>query len=501
MSYRQNTDRRLDALVGRRILNSCWFVTSIGIAIIQMRLLAQAWQQTHLATWTAGIASCWILGSVLFTRLDPRQQRAARLWGISFVICAFLEVRFLPASNLFFFPLSFSTQTLISRGELAVVAFLLGMMSTAWLVQRRPWSAVGERTSLAKGLLCTMVGLSVAWLFPAGAGTVGLACLSPLLVLDFWPQAQCPLPAPGKIMDTWYDTSLGADRWQLQLHRHRLPFGWWWSYLAKRGRLSIVLLASLVSVILGGVWSAVPTPFASSLSDLANSHAIDLLGWLVLSQLLALALGACCFRAARGILGSVDRLIPQKWQISVWFTAMAALFLMGSSLLMLGLAPLQAPLGSWSLAASIAIYTLAGATWGVLLPRLKPSLSTVIFAQRHLMFRQVNAQLSKGQLAYERAQEEYVNRLLLTREGILTALVAPIVGWLVDRWSVDSVLVAAGISLLVFLGLSLTVIGLLQEIQFRRRQAAGHPQAIEAPVGTRFIASYGQGWEPNRLEA
>ncbi|GAC1349743.1 MAG: hypothetical protein NVSMB27_25710 [Ktedonobacteraceae bacterium] len=482
MSYRQTTDQRLDVTIGVRIFNSAWFVTCIGIAIIQMQLLAQAWQESHLAVWTACVASFWMLGSVLITRLDTRQQRAARLWGVTFIVCAFLWVQFLLAPkfhtpNLLSSLLPFDTfiMTLIRGGELAVIAFLLGVSSTAWLVQKRPWPAVNERISLAKALISTMVGLCVVWLFPAAAGTAGLVCLSPLLVLDFWPQACAPLPAPGKRIANWYDTSEGADRWQLQLHKHNLPSGWWWSYLAKRGRLSLVLLASSIAVILGGIWSAVPTPFASNLSE---SHTAPILGWLVLSQLFALAIGACCFRTLRGVLGAPDRLIPQKWQVYAWFAAIGSVLLMPSCLLMLGLPSLQAP---WALAASIAIYTLAGAIWGMLLPRLKPSLSTVIFAQRHLMLRQVNAQLNKGQLAFERAQEEYANRLLLTTEGLLTALIAPLLGWLLDQWSVDGVLMASGIFLCAFLGIALAVIGLLRVIQSRKSPPKATPVGVRLP--------------------
>src|SRR5229473_7003560 len=148
MSYRQTTDQRLDVLIGVRVFNSSWFVTCIGIAIIQMQLLAQAWQESHLAVWTASIASFWILGSVLITRLDTRQQRAARLWGVSFIICAFLWVRFFfLARDLLSSLLPFDTFiiSLIRGGELAVMALLLGMSSTAWLVQKRPWPAVHER--------------------------------------------------------------------------------------------------------------------------------------------------------------------------------------------------------------------------------------------------------------------------------------------------------------------------------------------------------------------
>src|SRR5439155_3717640 len=268
MSYRQITAQRLDIIIGARILNGCWFITSVGIAVFQMRLLAQVWQETHQAIWTACIVSSWMLGSVLISRLDARKLRAPRLWGVSFVICSFIWLDVSPSLHLFSLPFHFTI--VVGLGALILMAWLLGMMSTAWLAQRRPWPPVDERIALAKGLMSTMIGLCVVWVFPAWAGSLGLACLSPLLVLDFWPQAQCPLPLPGKVVDSWYDTSAGAERWQVQLRRRRLPLSWWWSYLTQRGYVSLIFLASSVSVILGGLWSAVPTPFASGL---AGTHA------------------------------------------------------------------------------------------------------------------------------------------------------------------------------------------------------------------------------------
>lgn len=463
MSHGQLADQRLDVIVGARIFNGCWFMAGLGIAIFQMRLLAQAWQQSHLAMWTACVASCWIVGSVLISRFDPRQQRSARLWGASCIICALLWLPIPLLAHSFSPSLPFSTA--ISLCELGISAFLMGIVSTAWIVQRRPWPAVGERTALAKGLMGTMVGLCVVWLFPAWAGSLGLICLFPLLVLDFWPQAQCPLPAPGKMLDNWYDISQGADRWQLRLNKRRLPRGWWWSYLVQRGHLFLVFLASSIAVILGSIWSAVPTAFAAGLFEI---HAAGILAWLVIGQLIALSIGVCCFLAARGVLGAPDRLIPQQWEVRAWFTAISMLFLMACSLLALGLPFLQAP---GSLAGSLAIYTFAGAVWGILLPRLKPSLSTIVYSQRHLLFHQGSTQLGKGRLAYERAQEEQINRLCLTVEGFLTALLAPGIGGLVDRWGVDYVLVGAGLFLILFLGLSLTVIGLVWEISYWRPQS------------------------------
>ena len=78
---------------------------------------------------------------------------------------------------------------------------------------------------------------------------------------------------------------------------------------------------------------------------------------------------------------------------------------------MLGLPFLQA---SWWLAISLASYTLAAAVWGILLPRLRPSVGTLVFAQRHLLPGLGMGQTDTLQMAHGRAQEERVTRLFMT---------------------------------------------------------------------------------------
>jgi MFS family permease len=99
--------------------------------------------------------------------------------------------------------------------------------------------------------------------------------------------------------------------------------------------------------------------------------------------------------------------------------------------------------------------------------------------------------LSKGQLAFERAQEEYANRQLLTTEGLLTALIAPLLGWLLDQWGVDGMLMASSIFLFAFLVLSLAVIGLLRVIQSRKSQSKSNPTGVGEGKGDGSVAQWG----------
>jgi hypothetical protein len=196
-----------------------------------------------------------------------------------------------------------------------------------------------------------------------------------------------------------------------------------------------------------------------------ETHELDKLGWLLGGQIVALVIGACWFRASRGVVGFPERLLPSSWQSRARSFSIFMLVVMGGSLVMLGLPFLQAP---WWLAASLASYTLAAAAWGILLPRLRPSVGTLVFAQRHLLLGQGMGQTNTLQLAHGRAQEERVTRFFLTTEGILIAVFTPLVGWLIDFYgSFDRVLVIFGQCFL----LGLTLLALIWVVRSLK-----HPQ-------------------------
>ncbi len=162
---------------------------------------------------------------------------------------------------------------------------------------------------------------------------------------------------------------------------------------------------------------------------------------------------------------------------------------MGGSLVTLGLPFLQAP---WWLALSLASYTLAGAVWGILLPRLRPSLSTVVLAQRYLLLGKGMGLPDTLQLAHERTQEEHVTQLLARAEGMLIAVLTPVVGWLIDlQGSVDTTLIMAGSCVVVFLICSLFAFGLLRRRQHIRFQLHRTPMAYRYAPATHSASARG----------
>lgn len=238
-----------------------------------------------------------------------------------------------------------------------------------------------------------------------------------------------------------------------------------------QGYLPLTLIASGVAVVLGGVWGAVPTPFAASLGA---THTLDKLAWLLGGQLviLVLAMGLLC--AARNIIGFPGRLVPVSVRSRVRTLALLMPVVMAGGLVALGLPFLQTP---WWLAMSLARYTLAGAVWGILLPRLRPPFGVTVAAQRHLSLAQSARPLDSLHLAHGSAREACVNRLFATAEGVLVALFTLLIGWLIDESrSVDTVLVIVGLVFALGLACSLLALG------------ASFPQAARTQRTTSHLA-------------
>ena len=167
------------------------------------------------------------------------------------------------------------------------------------------------------------------------------------------------------------------------------------------------------------------------------------------------------------------------------------LVILAGSLVTLGLPSLQAP---WWLALSLASYTMAGAIWGLLLPRLRPNMNTLFVAQRHLFLRQGVNLPDTLQLAHRRAQETRLNRLVLITEGILIALLTPVLGVLIDLYgSVDRVLVLVGLCFLLALTLS-ALTSVLKSLKQPQRSSN-----VQNTLGRRAARTYRPVYSPMKL--
>jgi len=470
MSQHYRVEKAIDPAIGRRLQGTCWLLTGLGISTLQMLLLAQAWSLSQQALVPACMASAWMLGALCGVRV----RADARLGGSCLLLCVLL---WQGGTRLASWQLTLLPIAIWHLGALALLALVLGTIGTAWLSQRRLWSPAGERVTLARALVGTTAGLFVVWVLAAWSGLLGLACIIPLLAFDFWSARRAPQSGETGVVEAWIGRYWQAEQRPLRLHTASLPRNWWWSYLVGRARESkgyvlLTLVASSTAVILGAVWGAVPTVFAAGLLE---THELDKLGWLLGGQIVALIIGVRWFSAARGVVGFPDRLLPPSWQSRGFALALLMPVVMGGSLVTLGLPFLQAP--GW-LALSLANYTLAGAVWGILLPRLRPSLGTVVLAQRSLLLGKGMGLPDTLQLAHGRTQEEHVTRLLARAEGILIAVITPVVGWLIDLLgSVDTTLMMAGACVVLFLACSLFAFGLLRRRQHARFQLRRTPMA------------------------
>src|SRR5258708_22107392 len=130
MKHTSTIQCTLDVVIGRRIFTTCWLSTSLGISIVQMRLLAQAWLVLPYALAPACLMSAWILGSLVGLRVPG----APRVWGSSSLGCILLWL-IGPSLVSWHLPPGMVPPALVSMVALAIVALVLGASSTAWLAQ------------------------------------------------------------------------------------------------------------------------------------------------------------------------------------------------------------------------------------------------------------------------------------------------------------------------------------------------------------------------------
>lgn len=448
----------------RRLVGTTWFSASLGVAVLQMRLFAQAWQHSQQSAFVVAlISSAWMLGAFLSTL----RRVESRAWGYALVVCMlFWDVASLIDWRQVAIPSSFVPQAILIG--LAGAGLSSGWISTVWLNQARPgWPAVGERWTLAATLTCGTAGLVIVWMTISSlilSDMIGLILLVPLLMLEASRPWQRPLPAPGGLADAWQQRLQrgdGVGTTPVRLERRALPRGWWWTYLTARGHLGLTLYASGLAVLLGSMWAVLPTAFGGYVQSI---HMLGKLPWLLGGQLGAFVIGVSYLAIpARGVIGLPDRVLSASWQKHTRLLNCMPPLLMAISLVALGYPLLQLP---WELAISLGSYTLGAMAWRVLLPRLRPSFVTEIMANRHLYQQPPVARM----VSIRQAEEAAVNRYVLTIETLLILLLTPVMGALIDVFTVDGVLVGIGMVLLVWVGVAIgiaTVAAL-----FQRRKAA-----------------------------
>ncbi len=107
--------RTTDLAIAGRIFTGCWLSASLGVSILQMTLLAQAWLISRSALVPACMVSSWVLGSLLGARL----RATPRLLGGCLVACALL---FPVAPRLISWRVALVPTTFLDEGTLVVIA-------------------------------------------------------------------------------------------------------------------------------------------------------------------------------------------------------------------------------------------------------------------------------------------------------------------------------------------------------------------------------------------
>ncbi len=454
MAFRPKGSKTVDPVLGSRLLNAFWLAASLGGATLQFRLLAQALAASqaegagqYQGTLIACLGIAWLAGQMVGRALSGQAGRVT--WGVWLLGTALAWlVTTSPAVALSLPPAS----AVLHLSALALLAFLLALFSSARMHQERPWPALRAGTRLAASLVGVLVGLCAAWLLPTWSGTIGVVLLLPLLSLDLWPAVRCPLPEPSRGRAS-ASASLGnrhsGDAAQLG---QSTQSGWWWSWLAGRRQLSLMLLESGATVILTSVWLVVQTLYAFSL---ARSQGLGILLWLLGGQLCALLLsgGALLTRVGRSLFGPPTHSIAPAFHNATRLAGWGMLALAAICLGMLGTPWLQAP---WLLGLALAVYTLALGSWQRLYPRLLRGNAPEEGAarpQRSWIFPEPGGaqDLAKIRLA----RDEVARRCVSRWEKAFLMGMTLLTGALCDLWGVDPVLVLAGCALLGVVALAL----------------------------------------------
>src|SRR5258708_34348982 len=156
MSQHYHVEKAIDPAIGRRLQGACWLLAGLGISTLQMLLLAQAWSLSQQALVPACMASAWMLGALCGVRVRTH----ARLWGNCLLLCVLL---WQGGTRLASWQLTLLPMAMWHMGALALLALVLGTISTAWLSQRRLWSPPGEQVRRTRTLVGTTGGLFVVW--------------------------------------------------------------------------------------------------------------------------------------------------------------------------------------------------------------------------------------------------------------------------------------------------------------------------------------------------
>jgi MFS family permease len=130
----------------------------------------------------------------------------------------------------------------------------------------------------------------------------------------------------------------------------------------------------------------------------------------------------------------------------------------------------------------------------MLLPRLRPSIGTYLFAHRHVLLRAGVHIPDSVQLAHGLAQETLFTRQLTTMEGVLIAFLTPILGWLIDVYgSSDRVLILGGLCFL----LGLTVLAFVRVLWSLKHTQ--HAQVARSSSQKSTARSWRPAYSPVRL--
>jgi hypothetical protein len=268
----------------------CWLAASLALAVLQLRLFVSLLTLDHaplgVGTLIGLLALSWTLGVVLGRGWSP--QGSTCLWsGLTLAVTLSCLWIVLPYLSLLQAQGRYPELVILLAACVCVTA--TAAVSTAWMSATRRWTSGHTCQLLATGL--PVVALCLVWFWPVWSNLVACVGLLPLLALDTLP-------------DTWYPVQPEQKTITIEPEGARLS-GW-----EQRRMRTLVLLSLLVEVLLGALFSVLPTCYALQLFQ--QQQQSNLL-WLLAGQISALLLCLLAFPRLRNLAG-ISNSLPLRQQ-------------------------------------------------------------------------------------------------------------------------------------------------------------------------------------------
>jgi hypothetical protein len=343
VSLTQQTHQSESLALSRNDLYAlCWLAATFSQATLQLRLFARVITFDHaplgIGTLIGLFALSWMLGTTLGRGWSSHGSKC--LWsGLSIGVTMVGIWIMVPYFTLLQALGQFSEP--VGLFILFIYVAATAVVFSAWMSTTRPWNPGEYAQLIATGF--PVAALCFAWFVPYWSDLIASVGLLPLFVLDCMADVRCSSqPAQQEMAGV-----LPVATRSLRLEQH-------W-------QRALMLLSLLVDVLLGALFSVLPTIYSFQLFQQQQQANLS---WMFAGQVSALLLCLLALPLLQCFIGSLDRSLFRRQQSRAMGVVSIALVGVLGGLLEL----------SWTegarLALSFVLYAVSFSCWNIVVPHL-----------------------------------------------------------------------------------------------------------------------------------